>query len=91
MSLVSIVVPALDCVDLTIRCFEHITRNAGVKYEVIYVDDGSTTQTLDRIYEWTAAFDYQDLDRVIADMQACGAFKRSRAQHRLRFPSRPAG
>ena len=38
------------------------------------------------IHEWTAAFDYEDLDEVIADIQACGAFERSLWWHRPRVP-----
>jgi hypothetical protein len=34
-----------------------------------------------------AAFDYEDLDKVIAEMEACNAFEKSRVQHRLLFPS----
>lgn len=40
------------------------------------------------IHEWTAAFDYEDLDKAIADMQACNAFERSRVQHKLLLPPR---
>jgi hypothetical protein len=38
------------------------------------------------IHAWTAAFDYEDLDKVITDMQMCNAFERSRAQHKLLGP-----
>jgi Fic family protein len=38
------------------------------------------------IHGWTAAFDYENLDNVIADMQACNAFERSRIQYKLLFP-----
>lgn len=38
------------------------------------------------ICQWTAAFDYEDLDKVIADMQLCNAFEKSRVQHKLLFP-----
>ena len=40
------------------------------------------------IHEWTTAFDYEDLDKAIADMQACNAFERSRVQHKLLLPPR---
>ena len=35
------------------------------------------------IQQWTAAFDYTDLDRVIDQMNACNAFKKSRRQSQL--------
>ena len=38
------------------------------------------------IHQWTAAFDYENLDKVIADMQLCNAFEKSRVQHKLLFP-----
>ena len=40
------------------------------------------------IHKWTAAFDYEDLDRVIADMQACNAFEKSPVMHKLLLPVR---
>lgn len=39
-------------------------------------------------HAWTAAFDYEDLDKVIADMASCNAFERSRTQHKLLFPGK---
>lgn len=51
--------------------------------------DGDPKPLLDgmqRIHEWTAAFDYENLDKVIADMQLCNAFEKSRVQHKLLFP-----
>jgi hypothetical protein len=51
--------------------------------------EGSPKPFLDamqHIHEWTAAFDYEDLDKVIADMKACNAFEKSRTFHRLLFP-----
>ena len=30
---------------------------------------------MQRIHEWTAAFDYEDLDKVIAAMKRCNAFR----------------
>ena len=38
------------------------------------------------ICQWTAAFDYEDLDKVITDMQLCNAFEKSRVQHKLLSP-----
>jgi len=41
---------------------------------------------MQKIHEWTAAFDYENLDRVISDMQACNAFERSLVQYKLLMP-----
>jgi hypothetical protein len=38
------------------------------------------------VHEWTAAFDYENLDKVIDDMRSCNAFEKSRVQHKLLFP-----
>ena len=37
------------------------------------------------IQEWTSTFDYDNLDKVIADMTSCNAFEKSRTQHKLLF------
>ena len=42
---------------------------------------------MQRIQQWTAAFQYEDLDKVIAQMTACNAFERSRSQFKLLTPS----
>jgi len=42
------------------------------------------------VHRWTAAFKYDDLDGVLADMKACNAFEKSRAQHKLLFAPRNA-
>ncbi len=42
---------------------------------------------MQKIHEWTAAFDYQNLDKVIAAMKACNAFEKSRTQFKLLSPS----
>jgi hypothetical protein len=42
---------------------------------------------MQRIHHWSAAFDYSDLDQVIAQMNACHAFERSRVQYKLLWPS----
>ena len=42
---------------------------------------------MQRIHAWTAAFDYEDLDAVIALMEACHAFEKSRVQYKLLTPS----
>jgi phage shock protein PspC (stress-responsive transcriptional regulator) len=39
------------------------------------------------IQAWTAAFDYEDLDRTIDSMASCNAFERSRIQHKLLMPT----
>jgi hypothetical protein len=41
---------------------------------------------MQKIHAWTAAFDYEDLDKVIADMKACNAFEKSRTVRELLFP-----
>lgn len=41
---------------------------------------------MQKIHEWTAAFDYEDLDRVISDLTACNALERSRVQFKLLVP-----
>ena len=41
---------------------------------------------MQRIQDWTAAFDYEDLDVVIGSMKACNAFERSLVQFRLLKP-----
>lgn len=38
---------------------------------------------MQHIQQWTAAFDYTDLDRVISQMKACNAFEKSRRQYQL--------
>jgi hypothetical protein len=45
-------------------------------------------EAMQRIHEWTAAFDYENLDKVIADIQQCNAFEKSRGQYRLLSPER---
>ena len=53
--------------------------------------EGNATPFLDamqHIHAWTAAFDYNDLDRVIAEMKSCNAFEKSRTQYKLLFPGR---
>ena len=42
---------------------------------------------MQRIHEWTAAFDYEDLDNVITTMKRCNAFERSLIQFKLLHPS----
>ena len=39
------------------------------------------------IRRWSAAFDYENLDQVIASMRATNAFERSRVQHKLLLPA----
>ena len=42
---------------------------------------------MQHIQQWTAAFNYNDLDQVIDQMTACNAFERSRNQFKLLMPS----
>ncbi|PUE30355.1 cell filamentation protein Fic [Limnohabitans sp. JirII-29] len=42
---------------------------------------------MQHIQQWTAAFNYNDLDEVITQMTACNAFERSRSQFKLLFPA----
>ena len=41
---------------------------------------------MQKIQDWTAAFDFQNLDKVIEAMRSCNAFERSRVQFQLRTP-----
>lgn len=38
------------------------------------------------IHRWSAAFQYDDLDAVTANIKACNAFEKSRIQYKLLFP-----
>ena len=40
-----------------------------------------------RLQQWSASFDYANLDAVIASMTDCNAFERSRTQFKLLAPS----
>lgn len=42
---------------------------------------------MQHIQQWTAAFNYNDLDQVIDQITACNAFERSRNQFKLLMPS----
>lgn len=44
---------------------------------------------MQKAHSWTAAFDYNDIDKVIAEMKACNAFEKSLINHRLLTPSQP--
>jgi hypothetical protein len=46
---------------------------------------------MQHIHGWTAAFDYDDLDRVIAEMKSCNAFEKSRVQYQLQWPRSGGG
>lgn len=54
-------------------------------------EPGPFLHAMQRIHEWTAAFDYEDLDSVLAKMAACNAFEKSRIQFKLRFPDEIQG
>lgn len=49
-------------------------------------DPAPFVAAMQKIQAWTAAFDYQDMDQVINDMQRCNAFERSRVQFELLTP-----
>ena len=49
-------------------------------------DPAPFLKAMQLIHRWSAAFDYETLDRVIADVTACNAFERSRGPYRLLFP-----
>ncbi len=38
---IAVVIPARECLDLTLRCLDHLSWYAGLPVEVIYVDNGS--------------------------------------------------
>ena len=38
---------------------------------------------MQKIQQWSAAFDYTNLDRVIDQMKACNAFEKSLKQYQL--------
>ena len=38
---------------------------------------------MQKIQQWSAAFDYTDLDRVIEQMKACNAFEKSLKHYQL--------
>ena len=44
---------------------------------------------MQKIHDWTAAFDYNNIDAVIQQMSACNAFERSRVQFKLLIPDTP--
>lgn len=60
-------------------CMRALTRDGTIKP---FLD------AMQKIHEWTAAFDYDDLDQVIAAMRACNAFEKSRTQFKLLFPAK---
>ncbi|ABB24638.1 fic family protein [Pelodictyon luteolum DSM 273] len=47
---------------------------------------GPFIAAMQKIQQWSAAFDYNDLDRVIGQMQACNAFEKSTRQYQLLSP-----
>jgi hypothetical protein len=42
---------------------------------------------MQKAHKWTAAFDYEDIDKVIADMKACNVFEKSLIRYKLLTPS----
>jgi Fic family protein len=64
-------------------CLRELTRNADAK---------PFLKAMTGIHEWTASFDYSDLDDVVASMKECNAFERSRNQFQLLLPAdKPPG
>lgn len=45
---------------------------------------------MQKIHQWTAAFDFEDLDAAINSMKTCNAFERSLVQYRLLTPGCPS-
>lgn len=68
-----IIVPTLFR-DEYLDCLRVLTREGN---------PGPYLDAMQRIHEWTAVFDYENLDKTIADMTACSAFEKSRDQYRL--------
>lgn len=62
-------------------CLRVLTRNG---------DPQPFLQAMQKIHAWTAAFDYEDIDAVIALMQQCHAFEKSRIQYKLLEPAQVA-
>ena len=48
-------------------------------------------KAMEKMQAWTAAFRYEDIDAVIAEMQTCNAFEKSRIQFKLSFPTGAQG
>jgi hypothetical protein len=61
-------------------CLRVLSRNAEPKPFIA---------AMQRIHRWTAAFDYEELDRTIEQMAACNAFEKSLVQFKLLFPEPP--
>lgn len=59
-------------------CLRVLTRNG---------DPRPFIDAMQKIHAWTADFDYEDLDAVIALMESCHAFERSRVMYKLLTPS----
>ncbi len=58
-------------------CLRVLTRNG---------DPAPFIAAMLKVHQWTAAFDYEDLDRVIDEMRTCNAFEKSRVQFKLLSP-----
>jgi hypothetical protein len=58
-------------------CLRRLTREA---------DPLPFLKAMTHIQEWTAGFNYEELDTVIARMKACNAFERSLNQYKLVMP-----
>lgn len=49
-------------------------------------DPAPFVTAMQKIQDWSASFDYEDLDGVIDSMKACNAFEQSLVQYRLLTP-----
>lgn len=58
-------------------CLRVLTREGNPKP---YLD------AMQWIHDWTASFDYENLDKVIENMQRCNAFEKARIQYKLLVP-----
>jgi Fic family protein len=73
-----IIVPTLFR-DEYLDCLRVLTREE---------DPAPYLSAMQKIHEWTAAFDYEDIDKVIEQMKACNAFEKSLVRHKLLNPHR---
>ncbi len=71
-----IIVPTL-CRETYLDCLRVLSREGDPRPFIKAMVD---------IQEWSAAFDYNDLDQVISTMQSCNAFQKSLIDFRLKTP-----
>lgn len=72
-----IIIPTLFR-DEYLDCLRVLTREG---------DPAPFLDAMHKAHEWTAAFDYEDINKVIADMKACNAFEKSLVRHKLLTPT----